>query len=83
MKLHVLKILPDYFHAVRVGIKKAELRFNDRDFKVNDLIHFVQADGSEFIFNTCNVYRITHVLKDVEQYGLAEGWAIVSIERLK
>lgn len=83
MKLHVLKILPNYFDDVRVEAKKAELRFNDRDFKVNDFIHFVQTDGREFPYSTDNLFIVTHVLKDVEHLGLAKGWAILSIERLK
>lgn len=33
---HTLKILPQYFDAVRKGIKTFEIRENDRDFKVGD-----------------------------------------------
>ncbi|WP_174634665.1 DUF3850 domain-containing protein [Yersinia thracica] len=35
---HQLKILPEYFQAVVEGRKKAELRTNDRDFKVGDYL---------------------------------------------
>lgn len=35
---HQLKILPEYFQAVIEGRKKAELRTNDRDFKVGDYL---------------------------------------------
>ncbi len=83
MKLHILKILSNYYDEVYLGEKKAELRFNDRDFQVNDLIHFVKTDGSEISFDISNVYRITYVLKDVKHLALATGWAILSIERLK
>lgn len=46
--LHVLKIETDYFREVRMGIKKAEFRINDRDYRVGDLIHFVNINGYEF-----------------------------------
>ena len=46
--LHVLKIKTDYFREVRMGLKKAEFRINDRDYRVGDLIHFVDIDGCEF-----------------------------------
>ena len=32
-----LKILPQYFEEVIKGNKRAELRLNDRDFKVGDI----------------------------------------------
>ena len=37
-KTHELKILPEQFWSVVAGHKKAELRKNDRDFKVGDTI---------------------------------------------
>lgn len=41
MKLHELKIKHEYLEAVSLGIKTFELRKNDRDYQVGDLIHFV------------------------------------------
>ncbi|MFQ6250697.1 DUF3850 domain-containing protein [Yersinia enterocolitica] len=42
---HQLKILPEYFQAVIEGRKKAELRTNDRDFKVGDYLLLAEWDG--------------------------------------
>lgn len=36
MKIHELKILPEYFDAVISGRKRFEIRKNDRDYKVGD-----------------------------------------------
>ena len=90
MKLHVLKIKDEYFREVRAGFKKAEIRKNDRDYQVDDLIHFVGLSGAELMgcnrdctLRRENLYRITHVLKDVPEYGLQEGYAILSIERIR
>lgn len=33
---HDLKIYPEFFSAVCTGVKRAELRKNDRDYRVGD-----------------------------------------------
>lgn len=47
-KIHNLKILPEYFEAVVRGEKTFEIRKNNRDFKVGDLIFLLEWNGEEF-----------------------------------
>lgn len=74
---HNLKILPEYFSAVRDGLKRAELRWNDRDYRAGDTLHLMETPrGSchatgEFI----NV-AITHVA-DVGEW--MPGYVLLSI----
>ena len=90
MKLHELKILSDYYVNVLLGSKTFELRKNDRDYQVGDLIHFILVDKNnieksnlmDVIINRDNVYRITYVLKDVEKYGLDKDYCILGIKKL-
>jgi ASC-1-like (ASCH) protein len=44
---HELKILPEYFEAVRSGEKRFELRKNDRNFKVGDWVGLREFNGGE------------------------------------
>lgn len=83
MKLHILKIEKQYFFPVWNESKKAELRQDDRDYVVGDLIHFVQVDGKEFINFTDNIFIITHILRNVHEYGLMHGYAMLSIKKVR
>lgn len=89
IKMHILKMQTKYMYDVVIGAKKAELRKNDRDFKVGDLIHFTDVDGYEFVdvqtnMTPCAVWRITHILDvSVVIPKIKEGkYVILSIERI-
>ena len=90
MKLHELKILHEYLVDVDLGKKTFELRKNDRDYQVGDLIHFIDiredkptSKGIEPYIDDNQLYRITYVLKDVEKYGLDKDYCILSIKKLE
>lgn len=44
-KVHELKILPGYFEAVFMGTKTFEIRKNDRDYKVGDMLILKEWNG--------------------------------------
>lgn len=75
---HDLKIYPEFFSAVCTGVKRAELRKNDRDYRVGDTLHLTKTPrGSchqtgEFI----NV-KITHIA-DVGEW--MPGYVLLSVE---
>lgn len=75
---HKLKIYPEFFSAVCTGVKRAELRKNDRDYRVGDTLHLMETPrGSchrtgEFI----NV-KITHIA-DVGEW--MPGYVLLSVE---
>ncbi len=96
MKLHELKIKKSYLLAIEGGVKTFELRKNDRDYQVGDLIHFNPISDDEPIEVPSNirfpnmltrrvtdVYQITYVLKDVPEYGLDKDYCILGIKRLE
>ena len=76
-KENVLKILPEYFEEVADGFKRAEVRYNDRDFKVGDIYTLREWDGEKFTGRGVTV-RITHVLKGAGFKGLAPNWCMFS-----
>lgn len=47
---HNLKIWPEYFSAVRDGLKRAELRWNDREYQAGDTLDLCEWDPNEEVF---------------------------------
>jgi hypothetical protein len=43
-KIHILKISPLYYKAVDTGVKTFEIRVNDRDFKIGDILILNEYD---------------------------------------
>lgn len=75
-KKHELKILPEYFRAVTNREKQFELRKDDRDFKVGDLVILKEWDGTEYTGRRA-MLLITYILRNCEEYGLKEGYCII------
>ena len=90
MKLHELKIKHEYLIEVDRGRKTFELRKNDRDYQVGDLIHFIDIKQSNSGNCDCDIYidkdtlyKITYILKNVEEYGLDKDYCILAIKKLE
>lgn len=80
MKTHKLKLNIDFCDAVLSGAKTFEIRKNDRDFKMGDLIEFkpVDNDGEEGYHEIENhIYRITYVLSG---WGLKDNYVVLAIK---
>ena len=63
MRVHNLKIKPKYFKDVVAEVKKFEIRFNDRFFKVGDLIVLEEFDDRGYTGKYVNA-EITYICDD-------------------
>lgn len=72
---HDLKILPQYFELVNLGVKNFEIRKDDRDFKANDTFVLREWDGEKYT-GRCFIQSIRYVLRNCPEYGLKEGYCI-------
>ena len=75
--IHELKTLPQYFDEVRNGWKRFEIRKNDRDFKVGDILILREWDGNEYTGEFLYV-KVMYILSDFPD-GLQPGYCIMSI----
>lgn len=75
---HNLKIWPEHYSAVCAGVKRAELRKNDRDYRAGDTLYLCEwdKDDESFTGNYISV-TVTHVA-DVSDW--MPGYVLLSIE---
>ena len=64
MTIHELKCWPVYFEPLATGEKTAEIRKNDRDFKVGDILRLREWSPGRLRYTGRDAYRkITHILE--------------------
>lgn len=73
------KILPEYFQAVRNREKTFEIRKDDSDYQVGDMLRLREYDGEKYTGNVV-IRQITYILRDCPEYGLQPGYCILSIQ---
>lgn len=79
MTVHYLKIKPEYYKDVECGLKTFELRKNDRNFQVGDVLMLIKLDGEGNETDQVCKVKVNYILKDCPQYGLKDGYAILGI----
>jgi hypothetical protein len=70
MSTHELKSWPEFFEPVLLGQKTAELRYNDRDYKVGDILVLREWEPKVDKYTGRECRRlVTHVLHGVGTVG--------------
>lgn len=78
MKVHNLKVNNIYFQELIINKKKFEIRKNDRDYKVGDILHLREFDN-EFYSGRYIDREITYILESCPEHGLMDGYVILSL----
>jgi Domain of unknown function (DUF3850) len=73
-----IKILAEFYHLVSDGTKTFEVRFNDRDYQVGDVLVLKDWTGTEYTGHQCTV-QVTYVLQG-GQYGIEAGYVVLGIK---
>lgn len=81
MKTHKLKTWPKPFKDVCDNYKIFEYRLNDRDFKEGDILMLLEWDPESKQYTNHRVdLDVTYCLYG-GQFGIPEGYVIMSIQR--
>ena len=77
---HHLKINPEYFKAIVSGIKTFEVRKNDRDFKINDIIclHEYCPNERDYTGESRN-RKISYIIKG-GAFGIDSNYVIIGFK---
>ena len=73
---HYLKTETEYYQAVEKELKKFELRKNDRDFKIGDMLYLEETVNGTYTGRKLEPKEIKYILLG-GKYGLEEGHCIV------
>lgn len=78
---HNLKTWKEFFISVLHGDKTFEVRKNDRDFKVGDILNLIEVDPNNDMKPTGRTCKreVTYILTG-EQWGIMEGYAVLGIK---
>lgn len=77
--IHDLKIDPIYFDAVKDGKKQFEIRKDDRNYQVGDLITLREWNMGGYTGRVIENIPIRYILRDVYGYGLQKGYCILGL----
>jgi hypothetical protein len=77
--VHDLKTLPKYFEAVITGEKTFEVRLDDRNFQVGDVLHLREYDNANGYTGRHKFYNVTYILSDTEY--VKDGYVILGLSR--
>lgn len=75
--VHGLKIAPNYFEKVVSKEKSFEIRYNDRNFQVGDILKLMEYTEGSYTGRSVYV-KVTYILRDFE--GLQPNFVVLSIE---
>ena len=78
--VHELKCWPEFYEEIHKNTKNFEVRLNDRDFKVGDILHLKEFNPMNNKYTGREIQRtITYILSD--ENFVKEGTVIMSICR--
>lgn len=95
---HNLKTLPQYFDKLKEGQKNFEIRLNDRDYQVGDILKLIyycektdlrkrimESDDGEPLLDEQPLFierKVTYIMHG-PKYGLKKGWVIMQLQKIK
>lgn len=78
MKKIYKKVLPEYYREIVQRRKSFELRKDEDNAQVGDILVLREWDGQKYTGHKVE-REVTYILRDVPEYGLAPGYCIMAM----
>lgn len=79
MTIHRLKCESIYFNDVIGGVKRFELRKNDRNFETNDIIYLHETVSGRYTGRESPAMKVIYILHG-GKFGLEKGYCIMQLK---
>lgn len=76
---HYLKTETEYYQAIEKGLKSFELRKNDRNYQVGDMLHLRETVKGEHTGRAMDPKEVVYILEG-GKYGLEDGFVIMQMK---
>lgn len=80
MKTHKLKCWPEPFEAMLNGLKPFEIRRNDRDFKVGDVLIIQEWRPADEQYTGRELLRDVVFMLDNPMFGIKKGFVVMAVK---
>ncbi|MCB2222282.1 MAG: DUF3850 domain-containing protein [Bacteroidetes bacterium] len=82
MKVHTLKTWSEYFTDILNGTKTFEVRKNDRDFKIGDILQLEEWNQETGSFTSRHCSREVVYVLDGGQFGVEKGYVVMGLKEV-
>ena len=82
VKLHTLKIKPEFIEDKLSGMKQFEIRKNDRNFEVGDIVKYI-ADGKVNFIEKSMIENKIYEIVYITDYEQKDGYVVFAERQLK
>lgn len=80
-KHHDLKVWSEFFPDIELGNKPFEVRKDDRNFQVGDILHLHDYDPDEDSYSGNMCHRVITYKLEGGQFGVEKGYCVLGITR--
>ena len=81
-EVHDLKTWPTFYKDIETGIKRFEIRNDDRDFEVGDYLLLREYDQHIGQYTGKSMFaRVDYLMRRWPEMGLKDGYCIMSITK--